>query len=301
MMHVITGSQSFIGSCLKKKLGNLDIDYVGIDALQSSDQHDHQVDITSKELADFIPSNAEAIIHLAAISRDQDCKQDLQRAFSINVNGTINLLEAAATKGVQHFVFASSEWIYGEVKNDGIQREDDVVCIQSLDSEYAITKLIGEQMIKLSAQKHGMKATILRFGIVYGPRENNWSAVEHLFHAVRDHDEVTIGSRKTARRFVYVEDIANGICKSLERKGEGFEIYNLSGSKLVTLEEIIRESNKIWGKDVRIIEKNSENISIRNPDPTKARTELNWESKFSLEEGLKCLNERSDICQKQVA
>ena len=129
--------------------------------------------------------------------------------------------------------------------------------------------------------------TILRFGIIYGPREDNWSAVEAIFDMSKNKDKVTIGSLKTGRRFVHVSDIANGIIQSFGLKG--FNIINLTGDKVETLEDIIKASEKILGKTLKIVETNPDNISIRNPSNKKAEDIISWKPKIDLLQGLESL------------
>jgi len=222
------------------------------------------------------------VVHLAAISRDPDCRADPGKAFDINVNGTLNVAAAALKRGAPQLVFASSEWVYGDVRNDEIQREDRSIDVTAMKSEYALSKIVGEQLLKLTS---GLPAvTVLRFGIVYGPRTSNWAAVESLFNAARTQDEIKIGSAATARRFIHVDDIASGILASLGRSG--FEVFNLSGDRPITLGEVVENSAALHGRQVRVVETNPAQPSIRNPDNAKARAELAWKPAFDIQAGL---------------
>jgi nucleoside-diphosphate-sugar epimerase len=286
-MIVITGSESFVGAELKAQLINAGHDYVGLDALPSADSRTVVADICSPTVADVIPEKADALIHLAAISRDKDCLADPVRAFTVNVNGTINLIRAAQARGVRQFIFASSEWVYGNVPNDQIQTEDLAIDIRKLHSEYAITKLIGEQMLRIACERTAWAATVLRFGIIYGKRPANWSAVEQLFFAARDKETIEVGSARTARRFIHVSDICRGILASLGRSG--YEIFNLSGDSLISLRDIVETGAKIWGTCPTLLEKNPDGISLRDPRNAKAQAELRWAPQLDLASGLRSL------------
>jgi len=157
----------------------------------------------------------------------------------------------------------------------------------SRSKEYAISKFISEANLRIQYKNGFCDTTILRFGIIYGPRKTNWSAVESIMSQVKNQSEITVGSLKTGRRFVHVTDIAGGIIKAIGLKG--FEIINLSGDRLVTLGEIIEKSKKIFGKEVKIIETNPQVVSIRNPSNEKARKVLGWKPEITLGEGLKSL------------
>jgi UDP-glucose 4-epimerase len=287
MKVVITGSESFIGQELKQHCLSRQIDLVGIDLAPSKEQNHLTADIRSPQIGEMIPQGADALIHLAAISRDPDCRANPYQAFEINVLGTLNLIRAAQESGVRQIIFASSEWVYGEVSNDNVQTEDQAIDVTRLKSEYALSKIVSEQNLRMAQQQGLGPVTVLRFGIVYGPRPANWSAVESLFNTVKTQDTVSVGSLGTARRFIHVTDIAAGIIQSIGR--EGFEIFNLSGDTLITLGDIIEHSAALLGKRPQVVEKNPGSVSIRNPDNRKARQVLGWEPRFDLTRGLESL------------
>lgn len=283
---VVTGSESFIGKEFKKGCASSDIAIVGIDTISSDQPRDHAIDIRNPEVADVIPQGADALVHLAAISRDRDCRENTGLAFDINVNGTLNLMKAAQARGVRQFIFASSEWVYGDVGGvDQVQREDDPIDITRMSSEYAITKLVGEQLLRISAKRGFSPVTILRFGIVYGPRPKPMTAVEGLLREVAELDVVDInGSASSARRFIYVEDIASGIIASLGQTG--FQIFNLSGDRLVSLREVFNHASKLLGRSPQLKETDPAAITIRNPDNARAKSVLKWAPRVDIASGL---------------
>ena len=284
MTVFVTGAESFIGKALRARCEAIGLDVLGIDSAASTARYVHKADIRDSAVADLIPEAA-TVIHLAAISRDPDCRADPRTAFDVNVTGTLNLASAAQKRGAAQFIFASSEWVYGNVRNDEVQREDQPIDVTGMISEYALTKIVAEQCLKLSFRLPGM--TILRFGIVYGPRPGNWSAVENLLNAVLTKDEVQVGALRTARRFIHVDDIVSGILASRGRTG--FEIFNLSFDRLISLGEVIETAAKLSGRRPKIVETNPSQVSIRNPDNSKARAELGWAPVVDLDLGLKTL------------
>ena len=160
---------------------------------------------------------------------------------------------------------------------------------KKLTSDYAITKLISENhLIDYYKKNKNLNITILRFGIIYGERRNNWSAVEAIFNSVKNSDVITIGSKKTARKFIHINDIVTGIIKSLKLKR--LNLINLQGPKLITLNDLIETSCKILQKKVKIFEKDKKNPSIRNVLNDRSITKLKFKSKISLSDGLIRLN-----------
>ena len=254
MKIIITGSESFVGKELISQLRSKNVKIIGFDYASSehSEYEFHKVDIRDPQIHQLIPEDADALIHLAALSRDADCKKKAFECFDVNVMGTLNLIKAASAKRIKQFIFASSEWVYDEFKVNEEKDEDSYINAANLDSEYALSKLVSEINLRQQYKNGFCNTTILRFGIIYGPRKNNWSAVESIFSGVKNKPEITIGSLKTGRRFVHVSDIARGIIMSIGLKG--FNIINLTSNKIITLQDIIETSQKILNKTARIIE-----------------------------------------------
>ncbi|TSA18594.1 MAG: NAD(P)-dependent oxidoreductase [Nitrosopumilales archaeon] len=289
MKIIITGSESFVGKELISQLRSKNVKIIGFDYASSehSEYEFHKVDIRDPQIHQLIPEDADALIHLAALSRDADCKKKAFECFDVNVMGTLNLIKAASAKRIKQFIFASSEWVYDEFKVNEEKDEDSYINAANLDSEYALSKLVSEINLRQQYKNGFCNTTILRFGIIYGPRKNNWSAVESIFSGVKNKPEITIGSLHTGRRFVHVSDIARGIIMSIGLKG--FNIINLTSNKIITLQDIIETSQKILNKTSRIIETNPSQISLRNPSNNKAKKILDWEPKMDLETGLRTL------------
>tara|TARA_B100001964_G_C13900319_1_gene451358 strand:- start:233 stop:496 length:264 start_codon:yes stop_codon:yes gene_type:complete len=70
-----------------------------------------KISFMSKEISKYIKKDS-TVVHLAAVSNDSDGRKNPQLTFNVNINGTINLLEAAMLKKIKHFIFASTEWVY---------------------------------------------------------------------------------------------------------------------------------------------------------------------------------------------
>ena len=291
MKVVITGAKGFIGRELISQCKEREIELISIDIIESSEENYYKADITSKEISEIIPEGTDVIIHLAALSRDPDCRDKAYECFNLNVMGTLNLIEAAQKKNVKQFIFASSEWVYDNFTENEIKNEDSLINIANHNSEYALSKLVSEANLRQKYQHSFCPVTVLRFGIIYGLRKTKWSAVESLFNAVNTKEEITVGSLETGRCFIHVSDIASGIIKSIGL--EGFNIINLQGNKLITLKEIIDISKKILNKNPKTTEKDPDNVSIRNISNEKAINLLKWKPEIDLETGLKSLTNTS--------
>jgi UDP-glucose 4-epimerase len=290
MKIIITGSESFIGKEIIRQCKDKEIEIIGIDVIEkeNSEFEYHKINITEQEIINVIPENVDVIIHLAALSRDPDCKGKAFKCFQNNVMGTLNLMNCAKEKNVKQFIFASSEWVYDQFEENQSKNEEAPINALSLTSEYALSKLTSEINLKQEYQNGFCDVSILRFGIIYGPRKNNWSAVESICSQVKNKSEIEVGSLKNGRRFIHVSDIVKGIMKSIGLKG--CNTINLSGDKIVTIDDLIKVGEKFYDKKIKIIEKNTNEKNIRNPSNKKAKTLLNWNPEISLEEGLKTID-----------
>jgi len=271
MKIFITGSKGFIGKELISQCENQGIEAVGKDL---------ETDIRSKDIKELTPERVDAIVHLAALSSDPVCENKGYQCFDTNVMGTLNLIKAAEEKKAKQFIFASSEWVYDDCKEDEIKNEESLINIANHTSEYALSKLVSEANLRQKYQRGFCPVTILRFGIIYGARQGG-SAVESLFNSVKTKDKIEVGSLRTGRCFIHISDIVSGIIKSIGLNG--FNIINLEGDKLITLDEIIKTSKKILNKNSKIIEKDPNNPSIRNISNKKAKQLLNWKPEINLE------------------
>jgi UDP-glucose 4-epimerase len=286
MKIAVTGAASFIGAALNRYCRRQGIEWLGVDLAPPGPYHCVSADISETGWANHLPEGIDALVHLAAVSRDADCRRDPARAIAINVTGTWRVIEAARARGIGQIVFASSEWVYGDI-DAALKNEDTPIDANGIRSEYPLTKLAGERLLSMV---NDFAATVLRFGIVYGPRPANWSAVESMYNAVGTQDRIEVGSLETARRFIHVDDIAAGIVAAIGGR-RGFEIFNLTGDQLVTLGDVIQESARLLGRSPAVAERTPGRASVRNIDNAKARRELGWSPRIRLREGLQGLTQ----------
>jgi len=299
MSHIIvTGSESFIGKNLIKILKKENKQVVGIDKIKKTNNTDIELDICSDQLLNINLKNIDKIIHLAALSRDADCKNNSKKCFETNVLGTLNIIELCEKINAKQLIFASTEWVYDNFSKNTYKTEDDTININNINSEYALSKLVSEHNLRQKCLNGFCNTTVLRFGIVYGPRLNCLSAVESIFHNIKNNNKIEVGSLRTARSFINVTDLCYGIISSFV--SNNFEIINLQGNKLISLKEIIDVSSKILNKKISVIETSPNDSSIRLVSNEKAKKILNWEAKISLEKGLNELKEfleKNDVKQ----
>ena len=285
MRVFITGAASFIGQSLMTAAVARGIQVTCVDRVAVDQPDCHVIDVCDPAIGDVIPQGVDAIVHLAALSRDADCRDNALACFGTNVMGTLNLTRAARARGARQFIFASTEWVYDSFVPGEDRVEDSPIDASRLGSEYALSKFVSENTLRQQGPHGFCPATILRFGIVYGPRRANWSAVESLLSAVATADEVEVGSLATARRFIHVQDIAEATLAAVGWTAP-YDIFNIQGPDQASLGRIIAASATLLGRSPRVVESAPAAASIRTVSSGKATAKLGWSAAISIEDGL---------------
>jgi UDP-glucose 4-epimerase len=200
---------------------------------------------------------------------------------------TLNLINACEVRKVRQFILASSEWVYGEWKDPALVKDASVPIDPTVLAEYAFSKFISEVNLRQKYQDGFCAVTILRFGIIFGPREKNWSAVESLYYAVKNNDEVQVGSRRTGRCFIHVWDIVSGIIASLGL--QGIHTLDLQGPQFISLGDIVEVSKKVTRRSPKVVETSAGDFNVRNISNKNTFSQIQWRPEYGLEKGLMSL------------
>ncbi len=225
MRVLVTGGSGFIGSHVVDKLNARGFEPVIYD-LRPSPWHTgpahpnptHRVDtvlgsITDREALERALHSCDAVAHLAAVADVNDVHASPEDAERVNARGTVAVLEAARRAGVKRIVYASTIWVYSDCVEDAV---DEDTLLPAPSHLYTSTKLAGELYCKAYQELYGIDYTILRFGIPYGPRAREAAVVPAFVNKAFAGEPLTIaGDGSQSRRFVYVEDLADGVALGL--------------------------------------------------------------------------------------
>lgn len=270
MNILITGRSGFIARHL-------------IDAIQNSGN----CVIGSYNISDAFCENGkvDVIIHLAAQAGIRPEQQKAVPQYEANVMQTISFLDLSVKYNVKKFIFISSSSVYGTPQHVPVS-EDDVtdrpLC------HYASTKKAGELACHTYHHLYGLDVAVLRPFTVYGPGQTSRMAIPTFTHLIDKEKEVTVYGEGTIKRdYVYVEDVVDGIVKSLEIS-HGYSEYNIgSGESLSTMDLITILENKL-GKKVKIkfipLPEGEAQDNCANID--KAKSKFGYSPKVSFETGI---------------
>jgi UDP-glucose 4-epimerase len=227
----------------------------------------------------------DAVIHLAAIADVNHVAADPAWSETVNSRGTFEVLEAARLAGVRRVVYGSTIWVYNG--QPGLADEDTSVQLPS--HLYTATKLAGEMYCRAYAEQYGLECTILRFGIPFGPRARAAAVVPAFVKKALSGEPLTIaGDGSQARRFVYVEDLAEGVARATLAPVAANRVYNLVGSESVTIREIATIVRDLIGNvDILHVEKRAGDFSGTEVCGARAERELGWTASTPFETGVR--------------
>ena len=282
MTILITGSSSYIAQNLIKVLKKRKIDFIGIDSYITKESKKFlRFSILDKKKIYKIKKKIDCIVHLAAISNTNDAEKNPDKCFNINVNGTLNLLNFAKNRKIPRIIFASTEWVYLNSKHK-INECSQKINFYKIKNVYAETKFLSEMIIMNSSF---IKHCILRFGIIYGRRKKNFSVVEQMIKNLKYKDTFSIGSEKTMRSFIHIDDIVKSILTALDFKNNC--ISDIQGPEKLTLKKIKDIIEKILKNKKFLLELDPKNPSVRNVKNSLSIDKKKWKPLVSSYDGIK--------------
>jgi UDP-glucose 4-epimerase len=248
MRVLVTGGSGFIGSHVVDALlaaGHEPLIY----DLRRSPYHD-DVPCVTGDLCELDRLSAaldgcDAVLHLAAAADVNEVLAEPVEAERRNACGTLHVLEAARQAGVGRVVYASTIWAYSDTPAD---HHEESLPLHPPAHLYTATKLAGELYCHSYGELYGVEHTILRFGIPYGPRARPAAVVPTFVTRALAGEPLTIaGDGSQSRRFVYVEDLADGVVRALAPCAVN-RTYNLVGEADVSIRDIADAVRSVVGE-----------------------------------------------------
>ena len=292
---LVTGGAGFIGSHLVDRLVSQGFRVVVIDNLSTGKlknlnpaaTFDH-IDITNKSVVEvFQREQPDLVFHLAAQASVSASTKDPIQDSDINVMGTLRLLEAARRCGIEKFIYSSTGGaLYGEPQYTPCDENHPIVPL----SPYALSKYVGELYLQLYHRLYLLNYTTLRYGNVYGPRQepHGEAGVVAIFtQAMLEGKQPQIfGDGNQERDFVYIDDVVEANLAAIER-GDA-DAFNIGTGEKTSVNRIFESIQSIikyrWGPEHGPARPGEVyQISL---DGSKAARELGWTPQATLEEGL---------------
>jgi nucleoside-diphosphate-sugar epimerase len=298
---LVTGAAGFVGSHVSEALLARGADVVGVDCF--TDYYAREIKegnlaglrkqpkfrfveaaLQTVPLAGLL-DDVTHVFHLAAQAGvRKSWGEDFRVYTSHNVDSTQRLLEAVKDRQIHRFVYASSSSVYG----DGVpipMRED--TYLQPL-SPYGVTKLAAEHLCNLYHANYGVPSVSLRFFTVYGPRQRPDMAFHRFIRAAFEDKPITVyGDGGQTRDFTFIADIVDANLAAGDQGRPG-GVYNIGGGSRVSVLEVLEIIGRLTGRPLQIHREAAQKGDMRDTfaDTTRARTDLGFHPRFTLERGL---------------
>lgn len=298
---LVTGGAGFIGSHLVDLLIERGYKVRVIDSLVSG-REDHlahlannrdlafeQTDIRSCAARDTLFADVSYVFHCAAVGEIVPSIEQPLDYMSVNVQGTVHVLECARYAGAAKFVYAASSSCYGIAETP--TREDHPIRPQY---PYALSKHLGEEAVHHWHQVYRLPVNSIRIFNAYGPRSRTSGAYGAVFgvflrQKLADKPFTVVGDGTQRRDFIYVSDVASALLAAAETKRAG-EVYNLGSGNPQSVNRLVE---LLEGEVVYIAERPGEPVCTW-ADISKITADLGWSPRVSFEEGVARVVENID-------
>jgi nucleoside-diphosphate-sugar epimerase len=301
--YLVTGAAGFIASRVSELLLAAGHTVTGVDNL--NDAYDVRIkefrlnrllarpgftflrlDISQREAIDRLAAAGSfaAVINLAARAGVRQSVENPWVYVDTNITGTLNLLELCRMQGIPKFILASTSSIYGE--NAPLPTPENANSDLPLQV-YAASKKGAEALCHVYHYLNGLDVTIFRYFTVYGPAPRPDMVMFRFTQWISEGRPVLLnGDGEQSRGFTYVDDIARGTILGL--KPVGYEIINLGGSQVITINQLIRTLEGLIGRKAQVtrLPRHPADMSTNHANVQKAGELLGWEPVVSLEEGI---------------
>jgi UDP-glucose 4-epimerase len=230
---------------------------------------------------------ADAIVHLAARHFIPWCERFPAATLQTNVVGSQNVIEGARHGGVAKLVFASSAAVYGPSP-----RPLDEDCALGPDDVYGVSKMSGEQLMRLTCQRdEGPDGVVLRLFNTIGPNDPNPHLIPRLLSELCGGGRrLRLGNLQSVRDYVYVDDVARAILAAVERDLPGHTTINVGGGVGRSVAEVVEVLEGLMGHRLEVLSTAARRRAVDRPflvaDCARARRLLGWEPQTTFEDGL---------------
>lgn len=308
---MVTGGAGFIGSHLVDRLlqdGHqvvcyeiFDEYYLGKPNNIEHNLEDPNFELHEKNILDFDAlvsslEGVETVFHQAAQPGVRVSIKNPFKTYSVNVNGTLNVLLASRDSDVKKIVYASSSSVYG----NGVPRPTHEGCETRPISPYGVSKLATEHYCRVFGELYGMKIVPLRYFTVFGPRQRPDMAIRKFADLMSSGQPVNIyGDGEQTRDFTYIADAVQANMLAAGSSSADGEVLNIGGGSSVTVNQIVQKIKDHFpgAPDPIYSGVQQGDVDHTLSDNSKAGRLLGWKPAVPFDDGLRSFIDwyRSDV------
>lgn len=303
---LVTGAAGFIGGHCCRALLDAGFEVVGIDNFDPfydrgiKEQGLRELivragfsfvegDIRDRGVIGDVLDNVDVVLHLAARAGVRPSIRDPGLYASVNVEGTVHLLEGCRQVGVRRFVFGSSSSVYGDTTP--VPFREDAPALDPI-SPYAATKRAGELLCRVHTHLYEARIAVLRLFTVYGARQRPDLAIHRFTHLLAKGLGIQqYGDGSSERDYTHVDDIVKGVLAAIrwtEADGPSYDVFNLGESRTVRLDFLIELIAAALGVEPRteVLPRQPGDVEKTCADISKARRILGYDPRVTIEDGI---------------
>lgn len=302
MKFLITGAAGFLGSALANRLARLGHQVRGLDDLSTGDPqalspevHFTRGDVNDRPKLWTLLQDIDCVYHLAARVSVPESVLYPRDYNTVNVGGTVTLMEAMRDVGVRRVVLASSGAVYGDQQKQPM-RED---AVPNPRSPYAVSKLAAEYYVRTIGSLWGIETVSLRIFNAYGPGQHippSHAPVIPLFlrQSIQNGTLVLHGEGNQTRDYVYVEDVVDAMAAAATASGIDRLVINIGSGQETSVRELVRRIVEVTGGRPEVVNnpKGAGGVARMCADIGLAAKMLNYRPAISLDTGLRLTLER---------
>jgi NAD dependent epimerase/dehydratase len=301
---LVTGADGFIGSHLVERLvtegarvrafcqynsrGSLG----WLDAAPSATRDALEVRLGDIRDAAFVAAataGVEVVFHLAALIAIPYSYVAAESFVQTNIQGTLNVLEAARRAGVGHLIHTSTSEVYGTPETLPITETHPL----NAQSPYAASKVAADQMTLAYHRSFEVPAVVLRPFNTYGPRQSQRAVLPTMIRQMlAGRQEIRLGRLDPRRDLTYVADTVDGFVRAAVTDGIAGQTIQLGTGRTDSIAELFAIAARLTGstavpvEDASRLRPDASEVQVLQSDPAKARELIGWRAETSLEEGL---------------
>lgn len=277
----MSGGAGFVGSALVEELLQRGYEVAVLDVNEPQVKVDWiRSDLLDGPALSPVLRNCDYVCHLAAIADVYQALEDPLRTVRVNVEGTLNLLLAAAQANVRRFLYASTWEVYGQ----GVHQPVDENHPCNPDHPYSITKLAGDHLCRSVGKTSGLPVVCLRLGTAYGPRMRESSVMTRFIKAGIQGEPIQIhGSGRQFRQFTHVRDIAEAFVLALKYDGPE-QIFNILSDRTISIRDLADIVRAKFDVPVEFTKSRKVEPPSAVVSSHLARRELGWQPKIEFSE-----------------
>jgi UDP-glucose 4-epimerase len=296
MRFLITGAAGFLGAPLANSLVAEGHSVVGLDDLSTGDPkqlvdavHLERGDINDRPKLWSMLQGVDCVYHLAARVIVPESILYPREYNTVNVGGTVTLMEAMRDVGVRRVIFISSGTIYGNQRLQPLRESNR----PNPRSPYAVSKLAAEYYIRTIGSLWGIETVCLRVFNAYGPGQRlpltNAPVIPYCLRQALDNGTIVIhGSGDQTRDYVYIDDVVKAMVAASSVPDINRMIINVGSGKETSINDLVKKVLEITGAKPEIVTNQSHDSgpSRMSADLAVAKRKLNFSPEYNLEQGL---------------